>query len=115
MKRLLILGAGTAGTIMANKMSKKLSLKEWEIILAEKQMEHYYQPGFLFLPFGYYRKKDIVKPTAKFIPGNVKVINSEAERIDASENNVLLANGTRIAYDVLIIATGTRINPAETP
>jgi sulfide:quinone oxidoreductase len=114
MKRLLILGAGTAGTIMANKMSKKLSLKEWEITLAEKQMDHYYQPGFLFLPFGYYRKKDIVKPAAKFIPENVKIINAEVERIDASENNVLLSNGTRITYDVLIIATGTRINPAET-
>ena len=115
MKRLLILGAGTAGTIMANKMSRKLSPKEWEITLAEKQMDHYYQPGFLFLPFGYYKKKDIVKPAAGFIPEHVKIINTEVERIDPSENNVLLSNGTRILYDVLIIATGTRINPEETP
>jgi sulfide:quinone oxidoreductase len=115
MKRLLILGAGTAGIIMANKMFRKLPPKEWEITLAEKQMDHYYQPGFLFLPFGYYKKKDIVKPAERFIPENVRVINAEVERIDASENNVLLANGTRIPYDVLIIATGTQINPAETP
>jgi sulfide:quinone oxidoreductase len=68
MKRLLILGAGTAGIIMANKMCRKLPSKEWEITVAEKQMDHYYQPGFLFLPFGYYRKKDIVKQAARFIP-----------------------------------------------
>jgi sulfide:quinone oxidoreductase len=115
MKRLLILGAGTAGTIMANKMSRNLSSKEWEITIVEKQMDHFYQPGFLFLPFGYYTTKDIVKPTARFIPDHVKLINSEIERIDASENNVLLANGTRILYDILIIATGTRVKPEETP
>jgi sulfide:quinone oxidoreductase len=115
MKKLLILGAGTAGTIMANKMRKKLPSKEWAIILVEKQKNHYDQPGFLFIPFGLYRKDEIVMPTSRFIPAGVEIINEEVERIDASLNNIILSDGKNIEYDVLIIATGTRISPEETP
>jgi sulfide:quinone oxidoreductase len=115
MKKLLILGAGTAGTIMANKMRKELPGKEWSVTIVEKEMNHYYQPGFLFIPFGYYQKKEILKPTLKFFPKGVEVINSEIEKIDAAKNNVTLVNGNEIDYDILIIATGTRISPEDTP
>jgi sulfide:quinone oxidoreductase len=115
MKHLLILGAGTAGTIMANKMRKELSGKEWKITIVEKELNHFYQPGFLFLPFGYYEKKDIFKPTQKFLPSGVEMAVSEIEKIDAIKNNVSLKNGTTLSYDILIIATGTRISPEDTP
>lgn len=115
MKKLLILGAGTAGTIMANKMAKKLSKREWKITLVEKQTDHYYQPGFLFLPFGYYKKKDIVKPESGFIPETAEIIKAEVDRIDAPGNNIILTDGTMLPYDVLIVATGTRISPEDTP
>lgn len=52
MNTILILGGGTAGTIMANKLRKALHHKEWDITIIDKQQEHYYQPGFLFIPFG---------------------------------------------------------------
>ena len=45
-KKLVILGAGTAGTIMANKLSKALDREEWEITIIDKNRSHYYQPGF---------------------------------------------------------------------
>ena len=115
MKNLLILGAGTAGTIMANKMRKGLPENEWKITVVEKEMNHYYQPGFLFIPFGYYSRKDILKPTGKYFPKGVEVVNNEIEKIDAAKNNVILKNGTTIGYDILIIATGTRISPEDTP
>ena len=115
MKKLLILGGGTAGTIIANKIRKKLPVNNWSVTVVEKEINHFYQPGFLFIPFGYYLKKDILKPTLKFFPRGVEVINSEIEKIDPPHNNITLANGSEIAYDVLIIATGTRISPEETP
>jgi sulfide:quinone oxidoreductase len=115
MKKLLILGAGTAGSIMSNKMRKCLSEQEWNITVVEKEMNHFYQPGFLFIPFGYYLRKDIVKPAKKFIPKGVDIINSEIENINSSQNNVILKNGTTLDYDILIIATGTRISPEDTP
>jgi sulfide:quinone oxidoreductase len=114
MKKLLILGAGTAGTIMANKMRKELSGNEWGITIVEKEMNHYYQPGFLFIPFGYYKRKDILKPARKFLPKGVEVVDCEIEKIDASQNNVILKNGTTLGYDILIIATGSRTCPEDT-
>jgi sulfide:quinone oxidoreductase len=65
MKRIVILGAGTAGIMMANKLHKHLAGSEFELSIIEKEDTHYYQPGFLFLPFGYYKKKDRGKPDKK--------------------------------------------------
>jgi len=115
MKKLLILGAGTAGTIMANKMWKNLPDNEWKITIVEKEVNHYYQPGFLFIPFAYYMKKEIINPTVKFIPKGVETISSEIMNIDPLTNSVTLINGTLLNYDILIIATGSRISPEDTP
>ena len=50
MKTLLILGAGTGGTMVANKMAHHLDPQEWRIIIVDRDENHYYQPGFLFIP-----------------------------------------------------------------
>jgi len=115
MKNLLILGAGTAGTMMANKMRKDLHSDEWKITIIEREKDHYYQPGFLFIPFGYYRKKDIVKPGIKFMAKGIDVVYFEIDKIDKELNRVFLTDGSAYDYDVLIIATGARISPEDTP
>jgi sulfide:quinone oxidoreductase len=115
MRRLVILGAGTAGTIMANLMRKRLSRAEWAITIVDRDNEHYYQPGFLFVPFGFYARKDIVKPRSKFLPRGVEFIIAEVDRIDPAGNKVLFQDGSDIAYDYLIVATGAYIVPSETP
>ena len=66
MKRILILGAGTAGTMMARHLLRKINPKEWKITIVDKEENHYYQPGFLFMPFGIYTDKDVIKPKKKF-------------------------------------------------
>jgi sulfide:quinone oxidoreductase len=115
MKNLLILGAGTAGTMMANKMRNDLSAKEWEITIVEREKVHFYQPGFLFVPFGTSSRKNISNPGKKFIPSGVKIIYEEIDKIEATNNKVILRDGTELLYDILIIATGTRVKPEETP
>jgi sulfide:quinone oxidoreductase len=87
MKRIVILGAGTAGTIMANKLRKKLT-GDWGITIVDVDNVHYYQPGFLFIPFGSYTKPE--------------------------QNEVLLTKGNSLPYDYLIIATGAKLAPEET-
>ncbi|MGB6223195.1 type III sulfide quinone reductase, selenoprotein subtype [Haloferula sp.] len=113
-KNFLILGAGTAGTIMANHMRRKLDLTKWQITLLDKDAEHYYQPGFLFMPFGIYSEEDIVRPKRKFIGRGVTYLQVPVERIDAGANRVQLATGDSISYDVLVVATGTAPAPEET-
>ncbi len=115
MKKLLILGGGTAGTMMANRMRKELDKTEWQITLVDKHKTHYYQPGFLFIPFGIYKKEDVTKPKGDFFPIGVEVIYSDIDKVNADENSVTLEGGKVLNYDYLIIATGTQTRPDQTP
>lgn len=115
MKKLVILGAGTAGTMMLNKLYKKLPKQEWEIIIVDKDANHYYQPGFLFVPFGIYSKEEIVKPKAQFFPKGIQPIWDEVVRVRPEEQRVYLKSHPPIAYDLLLIATGCAPDPDETP
>ncbi|HQQ94290.1 MAG TPA: FAD-dependent oxidoreductase [Bacteroidia bacterium] len=115
MKNLVILGAGTAGTMMANHLSHEINLNEWNISIIDERSKHYYQPGYLFLPFDIYQPDDIVKDIVEFIPKGVRLLKYRIERIRAEENQIELENGTLLDYDILIVATGARIAPEEIP
>lgn len=115
MKKLVILGAGTAGTMIANHLVKKLPSKEWQMTIVDQYESHYYQPGFLFLPFGIYQEKQVVKPKRQFIPQQFNFIVSKVEKIVTEENKVQLSNGDALAYDILIVATGVKIVPSQVP
>jgi sulfide:quinone oxidoreductase len=115
MKKLLILGAGTAGTMVANRLHRLLDPNDWKITIVDQHETHYYQPGFLFIPFGMYSKNDVVKPERDFIPAGVEMIMSPIEVIEADHNLVKLANGHTLNYDFLVIATGTQTHPEQTP
>ncbi len=115
MKRLLVLGAGTAGTMAINKLRPRLPEDEWEITVVEPSDIHRYQPGYLFLPFGAYTPEETMEPTDRFIPEGVMRIRSEVDRVEADANVVHLADGQTLPYDYLIIATGTTPRPDQTP
>lgn len=112
MKNLVILGAGTAGTMMANHLVNKLSKKDWQIHIVDQYKTHYYQPGFLFLPFDIYTEDKVKKVGKKFIPKGVKYLQQKIEKIDAENNLVTLEDGV-LSYDILIVATGSKIAPDE--
>ena len=115
MKTLLILGAGTGGTMVANKMAHNLDPNEWRIIIVDRDENHYYQPGFLFIPFGIYSSSDVVKPKRNFLPPTVDVIFSDIELIEPEKNQVRLARENKvIQYDYLVVSTGSHIHPEET-
>ncbi|MDE3182040.1 MAG: FAD-dependent oxidoreductase [Bacteroidota bacterium] len=114
MKNLVILGAGTAGTMMANHLNHHLKQPEWQITIIDEREAHHYQPGYLFLPFDIYSPEDIVKTIEEFIPKNVELIKSKIDRISPNENKIELAGGKELPYDILIIATGAKIAPEET-
>jgi sulfide:quinone oxidoreductase len=113
MKNVIILGAGTAGTMMANHLHGKLDKMQWTISIIDERKNHYYQPGFLFLPFDFYRPEVLVQPIQKFIPRGVNFINDSVDKIIAEENIVQMSGGRKYEYDVLIIATGADIAPEE--
>jgi sulfide:quinone oxidoreductase len=114
MKNLVILGAGTAGTMMANKLAREL-LSGWTITVVDRDDHHVYQPGLLFLPFGMYREADIVRPRNILVPPGVELVFGDIEHIDPIGHHIVLKDGPTLDYDVLIVATGTRIAPEATP
>lgn len=111
-KNIVIIGAGTAGIMLANKLIKKSGL---DITVIDKSEHHYYQPGFLFIPFGRYSLEQLRKPTNKLINRHVNHITQNASAINHELNQVVLEDGSHVNYDVLVIATGARIDPSQMP
>jgi len=115
MRRLLVLGAGTAGTMVVNKLRHHLDRAAWDITVVDQSDRHYYQPGYLFIPFGSYTPDQVVKPAERFIPDGVTLLLGEVDRVCAADNEALLTDGRRLPYDYLVIATGVAPRPDQTP
>jgi sulfide:quinone oxidoreductase len=115
MKRLLVLGAGTAGTMVVNRLRPLLAVDEWSITVVDQDDAHLYQPGLLFIPFGSYSPGDVVKPRRQQLKAGVDLVLGEIDLVRPEESTVRLADGRVLAYDYLVIATGTTPRPDQTP
>jgi sulfide:quinone oxidoreductase len=114
MKKLLILGGGTAGSMVANKLRRKLAAADWDVTVVDADDNHRYQPGFLFMPFGTYRPDQVTKSRRKALNKDVPLVYGEIDLVLPDENAVLLTDGRRLDYDVLVIATGVTPRPDQT-
>jgi sulfide:quinone oxidoreductase len=114
-RRLVVLGAGTAGTMIVNRLRRRLSRDEWVITVVDQDDVHPYQPGLLFLPFGMYDADQLSRPRHEFVPDGVQLVLGEVDRVDTAEKSVHLATGRTLDYDYLVIATGTSPRPDQTP
>ena len=115
MRNLLVLGAGTAGTMAANKLRRRLDDHEWTITVVDRDDEHHYQPGYLFVPFGLYDRDDIVRSRHHFVADGIDLVLGEIDRVEPEANAVRLTDGRTLPYDYLVIATGTTPRPDQTP
>ena len=113
-RRILILGGGTGGTIMANRLRKRFGMDEAHITVIDQDDRHIYQPGLLFLPFGLTHPEDIVRPRSRQLRSGVEYHQSPIDRVDIGADMVHLADGSTLSYDVLIVATGVGLLPEET-
>lgn len=115
MKDVVVLGGGTAGTMIVNKLRKKLNKDSWRITIVDQDNDHIYQPGLLLMPFGVYEPEQLVKKRNRFFPTGITFIESEIDRVDTEKNLVTLKNNQTLKYDYLIIATGTTPRADQTP
>ena len=113
MKDLIILGAGTGGTIVAHRMRRKLP-SGWRITVVDPAPRHLYQPDLIFLPFGMRSERRIEKPRARTLPRGVDWQLSAVRLVDTGSREVVLEDGARLRYDLLVVATGSDIHPEET-
>jgi len=115
MKNLLVLGGGSAGTMVVNKLRRKLPKDLWKITIVDQDTEHIYQPGLLLMPFGTYKPEQLVKKRQGFFPRGVDFIQAGIEKVDPLMNKVYLNDGREINYDFLVIASGTTPRSDQTP
>jgi sulfide:quinone oxidoreductase len=115
MRKLVVLGSGTAGTMIVNKLRHRLDRRDWSITVVDRDDEHHYQPAYLFVPFGGYTRDQVVRSRHTFLPDGVDFVIGSVDKIEPADNVVLLEDGRRIPYDELVIASGTTPRPDQTP
>jgi sulfide:quinone oxidoreductase len=115
MKRLVVLGAGTAGTMVVNGLRPRLDDREWSITVVDQDRWHLYQPGLLQLPFGVTTPDELLKPREDFMPHGVTLELAGVDHVDAEAHQVHLRDGRSVGYDYLVIASGTSPRPEQTP
>ncbi len=111
--RIVVLGGGTGGTLLANRLARRFG-DEAQITVIDRDDDHVYQPGLLFVPFGLAEPEEIVRPRHEQLRAGIEFRLAEVEDVDLAENTVHLVDGTDIPYDVLVIATGATLQPRET-
>jgi sulfide:quinone oxidoreductase len=113
-KRIVVLGGGTGGTMTANRLRRRFGPDEAEIHVIDRDNRHVYQPGLLFVPFGMADVDEIVRPRRRQLRNGVVFHECEIEEVQLDRDEVTLADGTVLPYDVLVVASGVRLQPEET-
>jgi sulfide:quinone oxidoreductase len=112
--QIVILGCGTGGTIIANRLRRRFSRDDVDVHVVDRDDAHVYQPGLLFVPFGLADPDEIVRPRRRQLRRGIAFHESEVERVALDRQRVVLASGETLSYDVLVIASGARLMPEET-
>ena len=110
---IVILGGGTGGTLTANRLHRRLG-DTARITVVDQDDRHVYQPALIFLPFGLAQPETMVRSRAAQLHDGIHFLMAEVDRVETAENAVHLADGAVLGYDVLIVASGVRLQPEET-
>ena len=110
-KQIVILGAGTGGTMVANRLRRRFDPDEAEIHAVDRDDRHVYQPGPALRPLraraGRRDREAAPAPAAT----RSRLHRNEVEEVWTERDEVPLDDGTVLPYDVLVIATGVRLQP----
>ena len=113
-KQIVILGGGTGGTMTANRLRRQFEAGEADVHVVDRDDRHVYQPGLLFVPFGLASIEEIVRPRRRQLRSGIEFHESEAARVEPDRERVVLLDGDVLPYDVLVVASGARLQPDET-
>ncbi len=113
MRRIAILGGGTGGTMVANRLRRRLD-SDTEIVVVDRDDRHVYQPGLLFVPFGLEDPEGIVRPRGRQLHRGIDLRLTEVDSVDVEGSIVRLGDGSELDYDVLVVASGATLLPEET-
>ena len=117
--RILIVGGGTGGTILANNLARRLASEirahKVRITLLSASERHMYQPGLLYVAFGQMTPDQLYRDQASLLESSIDFHVDPVEEFYLDQNKVVTKSGKVHEYDTLVIATGSRIVPQEVP
>lgn len=102
--KILIIGGGTAGIMVAGQLLKKD--KNLDVAIIEPAETHYYQPAWTLVGAGTFDYDKTAKPMADVIPKGAKWIKDFATGFNPEENTVHTKESGDITYDYLVAAPG---------
>src|SRR6476646_2192852 len=111
--RVVVIGGGTGGTLAANRLRRTLD-DDVQIVVIDPEAYHLYQPGLLFVPFGLASPHRLVRPRVAQLRDGIDFRQGAVDHVDLGAEFVMLADGARVPYDVLVIASGARLLTEET-
>ncbi len=128
-QRVIIIGGGVGGTIVANVLARTLHPHEADITVIESTGAHAYMPGWLYLPFNHVAadSDQIIRRERDLLNHHVHLVIGEVSKIDTGNRELLVTYspgldeivGTGGAieaiypYDYLVLATGARLVPSD--
>ena len=108
-QRVLVLGGGSGGTIVANSLGRA-----FETTIVSPSSDHLFQPGLLYAAFKGARSQ-LVRDERRLLGRRVHFLEEAAARVDLHDKWVETAGGRRLAYDQLVVATGIAADPSQIP
>lgn len=102
--RVVIIGAGAAGTTLANRLTARL--EGATITIIDPRREHLYQPGLSLVAAGLKPPSYVVSQTTDWLPRGVRLISENAAAIDPEARTVATEGGQVLDYDFLVVAPG---------
>ena len=112
--RIVVLGGGVGGTLVANLLSKSLK-RDAQVTVVDPTGMHVYQPGFLYVALGQAHGQWLARDERTLLRRDVDLIVDGAACIHPDEHQVLLEHGGTLDYDHLVLATGSRLVPEQVP
>ncbi|MGP1356128.1 NAD(P)/FAD-dependent oxidoreductase [Roseicyclus sp.] len=108
--RIVIIGAGAAGTALANRLVERLSGAE--ITLVDPRVRHLYQPGLSLVAAGLKPPEYVISQTEDWLPRGVGLVQEAVAAVDPEARTVSTEGGQTLPYDFLVVAPGLVLDNA---
>jgi sulfide:quinone oxidoreductase len=121
MDRILVVGGGVGGTLVANligrKLHREIDQNRASVTVIDENGNHVYQPGFMYIAMGGERAERLHRPERALLDHRVRLIVGKVDAIDADRQITTVTDSLgdhhELGYDYLVLATGSRIVPEE--
>jgi sulfide:quinone oxidoreductase len=117
--RILVVGGGMGGTILANNLARRLTAElrsgKVKLTMLSASDRHMYQPGLLYLAVGRMTPDELYRDQASLLEPGIDFHVDPVEEFRLDKNEVKTKSGKVLGYDVIAIATGSRPSPEDIP